>query len=79
MGTKVNVVTRPSNRIAIDSQQKTVIRYVSQGASPNGASRLEQLTDVNVSAKSNNDVLVFDENTNKFTSKTIPIVDGGAF
>lgn len=75
MGTKVNVVTRPSSRIAIDSQQKMTIRYVAQGA----ASSLERLNDVDVSSKANNDVLVYDENTNKFVSKTIPIVDGGAF
>lgn len=79
MATKVSVVTRPSNRISIDSQQRMMIRYVSQGASPNGASRLAQLTDVDTNNKANNDVLVYDEATNKYISKPIPLVDGGAF
>lgn len=79
MATKVNVITSPSNRISIDSQQRLMIRYVSQGASPNGASRLEQLTDVDTRNKANNDVLVYDEITNKYVSKPITRVDGGAF
>jgi hypothetical protein len=78
MATKVSVVTNPGSRISINSQQKMAIRYVSQGAST-GANRLDQLTDVDVSTKANNDVLVYDENIGKFVSKLIPVVDGGAF
>jgi hypothetical protein len=78
MATKVSVVTNPGSRISINSQQKMAIRYVSQGASP-GATRLDQLLDVDVSNKANNDVLVYDENIGKFVSKIIPVVDGGAF
>lgn len=79
MATKVSVVTNPGNRISINSQQKMAIRYVSQGASSSGANRLDQLLDVDVSNKANNDVLVYDENIGKFVSKLIPVVDGGAF
>jgi hypothetical protein len=78
MPTKVSVITRPADRISIDSQQKMTVRYISQGASP-GATRLAQLTDVDTSGKANNDVLVYDENTGKYTSKPITKVDGGSF
>lgn len=76
MATKVNVITRPADRISIDSQQKMTVRYISQGA---GATRLAQLTDVDTSSKANNDVLVYDENTGKYSSKPITKVDGGSF
>jgi peroxiredoxin len=64
MATKVSVITNPGNRISINNQL---------------TSRISQLTDIDVSTKANNDVLVYDENTDKFVSKVIPVVDGGNF
>jgi hypothetical protein len=64
MATKVSVITNPGNRISINNQL---------------GGRLSQLLDVDVSNKANNDVLVYDENSGKFVSKIIPVVDGGNF
>jgi hypothetical protein len=65
MSTKVSVITNPGNRITIG-----------KGA---GLTRLAQLTDVNTSSKVNNDVLVYDENTETYIFKPIPNIDCGEF
>jgi hypothetical protein len=69
MATKVSIITNPGNRISINNQ-------LGIGDLP---TRLAGLTDVDISARENNDVLVYDENSGKFVSKVIPVVDGGNF
>lgn len=64
MATKVSIVTNPGNRISINNQL---------------SSKIAQLSDVDVSTKANNDVLVYEENSGKFVSKILPVVDGGSF
>lgn len=64
MATKVSIVTNPGNRISINNQL---------------SSKISQLSDVDVSTKANNDVLVYEENSGKFVSKILPVVDGGSF
>lgn len=64
MATKVSVITNPGNRISINNQL---------------GNKLSQLSDVDTSNKANNDVLVYEENSGKFVSKILPVVDGGSF
>lgn len=64
MATKVSIVTNPGNRISINNQL---------------SSKIAQLLDVDASTKANNDVLVYEENSGKFVSKILPVVDGGSF
>lgn len=64
MATKVSIVTNPGNRISINNQL---------------SSKIAQLSDVDASTKANNDVLVYEENSGKFVSKILPVVDGGSF
>lgn len=66
MATKVSVITNPGNRISINNQLGSV-------------TKLSQLSDVDTSNKANNDVLVYEENSGKFVSKILPVVDGGSF
>lgn len=40
---------------------------------------LGQLGDVVIAGVQNNDALIYDQATNKFVMKTIPIIDGGTF
>lgn len=64
MATKVSVITNPGNRISINNQL---------------GNKLSQLLDVDISTKANNDVLVYEESSDKFVSKVIPIISGGDF
>jgi len=71
MATKVSIITNPGNRVSINRPSNKI--------SISNFRQLENLTDVDVTNKENNDVLVYDETTDKFVSKVIPIVDGGNF
>jgi hypothetical protein len=72
MATKVSVITNPGNRISIS-------RPTNKVSINKTTTQLQGLTDVDVSGRQNNDVLVYDEASGKFVSKVIPIVDGGNF
>lgn len=74
MATKVTVVTSPRNRISINNQERTLIRSV--GIS---GTSLAGLTDVDVSAASQNDTLVYEESVGKFVAQELPVVNGGTF
>lgn len=70
-----------SNRILI-SQQRTRVKSVSvvgATSSGSGTTKLEELTDVDVTNKSNNDVLVYSASDEKYIVKQIPVIDGGTF
>lgn len=81
MGVKVTVNSVPKNRISINNQQKKVVRTVNV-IPPNAfenISELRNLTDVNATDLDNNEVLVYDEATDKFVIKELPVLNGGTF
>ena len=77
MAVKVTVLSTPKNRISINKQDRKQIRSV--GVSPENASTLSGLKDVDASDPDNNETLVYDEATGKYVIKTLPIVNGGTF
>lgn len=78
MSTKVTITTTPANRVSISGQKREVIRTVSI-APEQLSNRLEELVDVDATDSDNNEVLVYDEATDKYVIKTLPAVDGGIF
>jgi hypothetical protein len=81
MAIKAVINTSPGNRVAIDSQQKSTVRTIGIGVVPAGAEydELAKLKDVVTINPANNETLVYDSTTAKYTIKTLPIVDGGSF
>lgn len=65
-------------RVSINNQNRDNIRTVGVGP-VTGATRLSQLSDVNIANPQNNDALIYDSATGKFVSKEIPVVNGGNF
>jgi hypothetical protein len=65
-------------RVSINNQNRDNIRTVGVGP-VTGATRLSQLTDVNVANSQNNHALIYDSAAGKFVSKEIPVVNGGNF
>lgn len=81
MGVKVTVNSVPKNRISINNQQKKTVRTVNV-IPPNifeQTNELRTLTDVNATDLDNNEVLVYDEATDKFVIKELPVLNGGTF
>lgn len=79
MSDKITVITQPKDRIVVNSPQKTQIKSVNVLGGGGGASALEQLTDVDITLKSNNSTLVYDANSGKYFVRELPILDGGTF
>lgn len=81
MGVKVTVNSVPKNRISINTQQKKMVRTVNiiPPTAFDITGELRTLTDVDASDLDNNEVLVYDETTDKFVVKEIPVVNGGTF
>lgn len=70
MGTKITVTSRPKNRININTKT---------GAVASAVDTIIELKDVDASSVDNNETLVYDETTNKFVVKEIPVINGGTF
>ena len=81
MGVKVTVNSVPKNRISINTQQKKLVRTVNviPPTAFDSRNELRELIDVDASDLDNNEVLVYDESTDKFIVKEIPVVNGGTF
>ena len=81
MAIKAIVNTSPGNRVSINSQQRSTVRTIGIGVIPALAQidNLVELNDVVSINPANNDTLVYDSTTAKYTIKTLPIVDGGSF
>lgn len=81
MAIKAVVNTAPGNRVSINSQQKSTVRTIGIGVVPTSAQidNLVDLRDVVSINPANNQTLVYDSVTAKYTIKTLPIVDGGTF
>lgn len=78
MAIRVSVISTPKNRISINDQDRKEIRTVGIAAR-SGVNRLIELSDVDGNDADNNETLVYDENTNKFVVKVLPIIDGGTY
>jgi hypothetical protein len=76
MAVKVTVNSSSPNRVSINNQQRTTIRSVGLA---NPESKLENLSDVDASDPDNNEILVYDETSNKYVIKTLPNINGGTF
>jgi len=81
MGVKVTVNSIPKNRISINNQQKKVVRTVNviPPSIFEQTNELRTLTDVDATDLDNNEVLVYDEATDKFVIKELPVLNGGTF
>lgn len=79
MGSKITVITKPANRIAITKSGSNRILSVSSGISGGGVTQLANLTDVDATTPQNNETLVYDSSTGKYVVKELPVVNGGTF
>lgn len=78
MAIKVTVNSVPKNRISINTKQNDTVRAV--GIAPiSPETTVAGLKDVDMSDANTNETLVYDESTNKFVVKELPIVNGGTF
>jgi hypothetical protein len=78
MAIKVTVNSIPKTRVSINNADRNSIRSV--GITPSvPVNRLRNLQDVDASDINNNETLVYDEASDKFIVKTLPIVNGGNF
>lgn len=79
MGFKVTVNSVGTSRVSINNQQRQNIRTVGIIPDITLANELAGLGDVDVTNKDNNEVLVYDEASEKFVLKELPVVNGGTF
>jgi hypothetical protein len=79
MGIRATVNSVPKNRVSINNNQREIVRTVGLGQGGPGATRLQDLSDVNASSSDNNETLVYDEASGKYVIKELPIVNGGSF
>lgn len=75
----IKVTTQPKNRIAINIQQQTEVKSVGLTGKGGNANYLRQLADVNASDSDNNETLVYDEASDTFIVKELPVINGGTF
>jgi hypothetical protein len=73
------VRTQPKNRISVNIQQTSQIRSVGVSGKQNLKENLRQLNDVDATSLNNNETIVYDEASDKFVVKELPIVNGGTF
>lgn len=78
MGLKVVVNSVPKTRVSINSTDRSTIRSVAVSPSV-PANELRNLLDVDASSLNNNETLVYDEASDKFVVKNLPILNGGTF
>jgi len=85
MAITVRVSSQTGTTVAVSSQDRYRIRTV--GIAPagtiehnvTGANNLVELQDVDASSLDNNETLVYDENTDTFIIKELPVLKGGTF
>lgn len=69
---KITVTTTPKNRISINTR--------GGGSAGSGTvDTIRELRDVDASHIVNNETLVYDETSNKFVVKELPVINGGTF
>jgi hypothetical protein len=88
--TRVIINTSSPYRVAVNNQQKTTVRTAGlqtivnysntvNNIYPSGAARLVDLLDVDASDSDNNEIVVFEESSNTYVIKTLPVVSGDEF
>lgn len=70
---KITVTSTPKNRILINN------RTGGLGGGSSTIDTIVELKDVDASSLDNNETLVYDEVSDKFVVKELPIVNGGTF
>lgn len=85
MGIKVTVQSAGQNRISINNtnKHKTVrtlaVPSTTTGLGGNNIDTLAELTDVDTSDANDGESLIYNEITQKYEIKPIPLVDGGEY
>ena len=79
MAVKVTVVSDNKNRISINNQNRTSIRTVAVIPQVDAFNTLTSLIDVDATDPNENETLVYDEASGKYTVKTLPNISGGTF
>lgn len=82
MGTNIRVIQPAGNSVSINRQgtQKNIRTVVVPATtSGSGATQFSELTDVDVTGAANNEVVIFNDQTNKYEVRDITFVDGGTF
>ena len=74
----IKVTTQPKNRISINMKQQEIKSVGVTGAGA-GTRYLTQLLDVNATDADNNEILVYDEASETFIVKELPVINGGTF
>lgn len=73
---KITVHTTPKNRITINNGKTGEVKSVSATV---GVTTLRNLRDVDATSLNNNETVVYDEASDRFVVKELPIVNGGTF
>lgn len=77
MGTRITIKPRKQN-INVSSASKSRIG-INTSRTISGIDNLTELKDVDASDADNNETLVYDEVSDKFVVREIPIINGGTF
>lgn len=78
MAIKVTVNSTPKNRISVNAEKREIIRTVGIRAQQT-ENFLKGLQDVDASSLNNNETLVYDQSSDKFVVKELPVLNGGTF
>lgn len=74
------VNTNQSTTVELRTNKTTVSMLpIATTAEISTIANLSQIQDVDASDPDNNEVLVYDQTTNKYVIKTLPVVQGGTF
>jgi hypothetical protein len=76
MAIKATINTTSINSISIDTQKRKTVRTVSLTAA---APSLGSLDGIDISGATENEVLVYDDESGNFVAKELPILNGGTF
>lgn len=79
---KITVNTTSKNSISINTKKQNIITVAGHGLTGAGSgvfTQLRRLTDVDATNLEDNNVLVYDEASDKFVVEKTPIINGGTF
>lgn len=75
MGIKATINTAGTNKVSIDTQQRKTVRTVSIGV----VTSLASLEGIDISGATENEILVYDDESGNFVAKELPKLNGGTF
>lgn len=79
---KITINTTSKNRISINTKKQNIITVAGHGLTGAGSgviTQLRQLSDVDATNLVDNEVLVYDEASDKFVVENLPVINGGTF